>query len=296
MSDTQSSTPATALELLTRPGIDVVAGCGSPLEARLIEAAGFAAVYVSGYAVAASIHGVPDIGIVGSGQNVTNVAAIREVVTVPVIVDADTGYGDVVNVRDTVRRLERAGADAIQIEDQAWPKKCGHMAGKRVIPQAEMLDKIHAALDSRASEQTAIIARTDARGPLGIQEALDRAASYAEAGADAILVDAPQSVDELRLVAGLPGPQLANMSEGGLTPILSADELGEIGFGVALFPTSALRVGALAMASFLAELRRTGDSRGQLDRMMTLDELNEVVGLSALGDFEDRVTGVRVPS
>ncbi|MET0929597.1 MAG: oxaloacetate decarboxylase [Aeromicrobium sp.] len=291
MSDMQPS----ALELLSRPGIDVVAGGGSPLEARLIEAAGFAAVYVSGYAVAASIYGVPDIGIVGSGHNVANVAAIREVVSVPVIVDADTGYGDVVNVRDTIRRLERAGANAIQIEDQAWPKKCGHMAGKKVIPQAEMLDKIHAALDSRVSESTAIIARTDARGPLGIQEALDRAASYSEAGADAILVDAPQSIDELRLVAALPGTQLANMSEGGLTPIISADELGEIGFGIALFPTTALRVGALAMQLFLAELRRTGDSRGHLDKMMTLDELNEVVGLSALGEFEDRVTRADVP-
>lgn len=247
-------------------------------------------MYVSGYAVAAAIYGVPDIGIVGSAQNVASVAAIREVVDLPLIVDADTGYGDVVNVRDTVRRLERAGANAIQLEDQAWPKKCGHMAGKRVIPQAEMLDKVHAALDARQSEATAIIARTDARGPLGIAEAMERAASYAEAGADAVLYDAPQSLEELQQVADLPGPQLANMSEGGLTPILAADELGRMGFSIAIFPTTPLRIAAFAMAEFLGELRRTGDSRSHLGSMMTLDELNAVVGLSELGAFEDRIT------
>ncbi|GGM25759.1 MULTISPECIES: isocitrate lyase/PEP mutase family protein [Micromonospora] len=285
------STAPTARDLLSRPRIDVVAGAGSPLEARLVEAAGFEAVYVSGYAMAAAMHGRPDIGILDAAENVAGVLAIRAVTDLPLLVDADTGYGDVVNVRDTVRRLEQAGANAIQLEDQVWPKRCGHMAGKRVVDVEEMLRKIDAAVNGRRDPATAIVARTDSRAPLGLAEALRRVERFRAAGADAVFVDAPQSADELRAVGALAGggPLVVNMSETGLTPMLPAAELEAMGFSVAIYPTAALRVGAYATLELLRGLRRTGDTRSGAPAMMSLDQLNELVGLGELTAFEDTV-------
>jgi 2-methylisocitrate lyase-like PEP mutase family enzyme len=283
----------TARELFRRPEIDVVPGAGTPLEARLIAAAGFAAIYVSGYAHAAAIYGKPDIGLVGAAETIANVAAIRQVVDLPLIVDADTGYGDVVNVRDTVRRLEQAGADAIQIEDQVWPKRCGHLAGKRVISRDDMLRKVAAAAQGRRSDDTVIIARTDARRPLGFEEALERAQSFAAAGADAVFIDAPESVGELeRIGAEVGAPTVANMSETGLTPLLGARKLQDFGFSIALFPTSLLRVATRAGERMLEHLRATGDTSAWLPDMMSLDELNALVGLDGLTAFEDSVSAV----
>ncbi|MCO8269103.1 isocitrate lyase/phosphoenolpyruvate mutase family protein [Actinoplanes sp. TRM 88003] len=281
------------LDLFTRPGIDVVAGAGSPLEARLIEKAGFEAIYVSGYAVAAAMHGRPDIGIYDAAENVAALAAIRAVTDLPLIVDADTGYGDVVNIRDTVRRLELAGAAAIQIEDQQWPKKCGHMAGKRVVEADEAVRRIAAAVAGRRDPGTAVIARTDARAPLGLDEALRRVALFREAGADVCFVDAPQSEDELRIIGELAagGPLMVNMSETGLTPLLPAARLGELGYSVVIFPTSAIRAGAAAALALLRGLREKGDTAWALPAMMSLEELNGVVGLGELAAFEDKVLG-----
>jgi 2,3-dimethylmalate lyase len=281
----------TARELFQRSEIDVIPGAGSPLEARLIAAAGFAAIYVSGYAHAATIYGKPDIGLVGAAETIANVAAIRQVVDLPLIVDADTGYGDVVNVRDTVRRLEQAGANAIQIEDQVWPKRCGHLAGKRVISRDDMLRKVAAAAQGRRSHDTVIIARTDARSPLGLEEALERAQSFAAAGADAVFVDAPESVEELeRIGAEVSAPTMANMSETGLTPLLDAQKLQDLGFSIALFPTSLLRIATKSCERMLLHLRTTGETATLVPDMMSLDELNTLVGLDRLTAFEDSIT------
>jgi 2,3-dimethylmalate lyase len=276
-----------ARPLLAPGSISVVPGAGTALEARLIEQAGFAAIYVSGYATAAGGHGLPDIGLIGAAEVVANVEAIRHVTTLPLLVDADTGYGDAVNVRDTVRRLEAAGASAIQLEDQVWPKRCGHMADKEVIGADVMERKVRAAVAGRRNPDTVIIARTDARAPLGLDEAIARARRYRAAGADMTFVDAPQSAEEMRRVAGeVDGPTMVNMSETGLTPLLPAAELETLGFDVAIFPSSAVRVAAHAIGAFLAELKRTGDSTPWVGNMATLDELNTLVGIDDARAFD----------
>jgi 2,3-dimethylmalate lyase len=275
----------------------VVPGGGSPLEARLVDGAGFGAFYLSGYAVAAVAHGLPDIGITGGSDIVTAAARVTNATDIPVIVDADTGYGDLSNVRDTVRRLEQAGVAAIQIEDQVLPKRCGHMAGKRVIAADEMARKVEAALAARRSPETVIIARTDARAPLGLDEALARATRYAQLGADLTFVDAPESVEDLRLIGTqVPGPKVVNMSDSGKTPLLSVDEFVALGFDVVLYPTNLLRLMAAAGAAFLGDLRETGTSAGWMDRTATLDELNRIVGIDELATFEDGITGAESSS
>ncbi len=269
----------------------VVAGIGTPLEARCAVAAGFEAVYQSGYATAAWRHGQPDIGLTALEETAVALESVAEAVDVPILCDADTGYGDVANVVRTVRRLERMGASAVQIEDQSWPKKCGHMRDKTVIAPEEHARKVMAAVRARQDPDTVIIARTDALAPRGMHDALERAKRYADAGADALFIDAPASIDDLEAIAaGLPDVVLlANMSESGLTPQLSAEEFHQIGFGVVLFPTSALRIAARVMTDFFSELRRTGDSRTWLDRMMSLDELNDLVGLASILETEAEV-------
>ena len=271
---------------LTRPEILVVPGGGSPLELKLIERCGFEAAYVSGYATAAARYGLPDIGLIAYDEVCDVVRATRQVVDLPLIVDCDNGYGDVANVRRTVRGLEALGAAAIQIEDQAWPKRCGHMDDKLVEPEAVALRKLDAALRSRRGD-TVVIARTDARGPLGIEVAIERCRKFREIGADVLFVDGPESTEELRLIAGaLSGPLMVNMSETGKTPIHSASELQAMGFALAIFPSSTVRVALRSVQSFLTDLRRTGDSRPWLDRMASLGETNETLGLAEVRAFE----------
>ena len=271
---------------LTRPEILVVPGGGSPLEVKLIERCGFEAAYVSGYATAAARYGLPDIGLIAYDEVCDVVRATRQVVDLPLIVDCDNGYGDVANVRRTVRGLEALGAAAIQIEDQAWPKRCGHMDDKVVEPEAVALRKLDAAVRSRRGD-TVVIARTDARGPLGIEVAIERCRKFREIGADVLFVDGPESTEELRLIAGaLSGPLMVNMSETGKTPIHSASELQAMGFALAIFPSSTVRVALRSVQSFLTDLRRTGDSRPWLDRMASLGETNETLGLSEVRAFE----------
>lgn len=282
----------TLRDLLDRDEIVLVPGVGNPLEARLVEQAGFEAVYMSGYATAAAVHGHPDIGMVAAAEMVANAEAIRLATGLPVIADCDTGYGDVPNVRDIVRRMASAGADGVQLEDQVWPKKCGHMEGKEVEGAEVMERKIRAAVLGREGEAGPLIfARTDSRATHGLAEAIERSRRYAAAGADVIFVDAPESREELRQItaAGIEVPIMVNISETGKTPILPLAELQELGFAIVIYPTSALRVAARAIRGFLTDLRAEGDSRSWLDRMMPLDELNAAVGIEAERELEDEV-------
>ena len=274
-------------DLLARPGIVVVPGGGSPLEMRLIQQAGFEAAYVSGYAAAAQRYGVPDIGLVAFDEIEGLARECLAVCDLPLIVDCDNGYGDVANVARTVRRMEKAGVAAVQIEDQSWPKRCGHMDGKQVIERADAVRKIQAASAAREDKALVIIARTDARAPLGLDEAITRALAFKQAGADVLFIDAPESREEIvRLAAELPSPLLINISESGKTPSLPAAELEALGIKIALYPSSSLRVAVKMLGSFYAALRQAGSTQDWLDRMATLDETNAVLGLNEIKAFE----------
>lgn len=275
---------------LQQPEIVVIPGGGSPIELRQIEAAGFDAGYVSGYATAAARYGEPDIGLIAYADIENAVHAIRRVTTIPLIVDCDTGYGDVANVVRTVRGMELLGVAAIQIEDQAWPKRCGHMDNKIVETREVAVRKIRAAVAARTNPETLIVARTDARGPMGMQEALDRCLLFKQAGADILFVDGPQSIEELELIGkSLPGPLLANMSETGLTPLRSAKELQQMGFAIALFPSSTVRLTIKAVDDFLTDLKKTGDSRNWVDKMASLEQTNNALGLNKIRAFEQEL-------
>jgi 2-methylisocitrate lyase-like PEP mutase family enzyme len=274
---------------LTAAGPLVVPGAANALAARVIAEAGFDAVYVTGAGIANSYLGAPDIGLVTLSELRDHVEAIADAVPLPLIVDADTGFGNPLNVARTVRTLERAGAAAIQLEDQVSPKKCGHFAGKAVIPAGQMVQKIHAAVDARADNALCIVARTDARVIEGLQSALERAERYREAGADILFVEAPQSEEELRAIPRrVPGLHIANMVEGGLTPLLPAAELGE--FGIVLFANIALQAAMRGMQTVLAQVRWSGSldgldeliapwsERQQLVRKPIFDELDAKYG------------------
>jgi 2-methylisocitrate lyase-like PEP mutase family enzyme len=273
-----------------RPGDPLLLpGAPNALTARVLEDAGFEAVYVSGAGVSNSFLGAPDLGLLTLTEIAAHVAAIREAVGVPLVVDADTGFGNALNVQRAVRTLERAGADAIQLEDQVLPKRCGHFAGKAVIDAAEMVGKIHAAVDARASDRTLIVARTDARAELGLDEACDRAAAYMAAGADLAFVEALHDRGEMeRAIAVVPGPHLANMVEGGSTPVLPLAELAVIGFAVVLYANTTMRAAITAMQVAAAQLLECGDSVGleiaswqvrqDLVRKPRYDELDALYG------------------
>ncbi|CAB4570864.1 unannotated protein [freshwater metagenome] len=254
-------------------------GAYDALSARLIQAEGFSAVYLTGAGLANSMLGVPDIGLVTVTELRDHVARVAETVDIPLVVDGDTGFGNAVNTYRTVRLLERAGASAIQLEDQVFPKKCGHFAGKAVISADEMAQKIHAAVDARQNDETVIIARTDARAVSTLEEAFERAELYREAGADVLFVEAPESVEELRTIgARFDVPLVANMVEGGKTPLCTVDELSEMGFSAVLFANAALRVSQRAISEMLKELHTTGSTNGRLDVMATWEERQSMVG------------------
>lgn len=285
--------PASRLrDLLQKDEIVVVPGGGSPLELRLIEQQGFAAGYVSGYATAAARYAEPDIGLIAYADIEDAVLSIRRVTQLPLIVDCDTGYGDVANVVRTVRGMELLGVAAVQIEDQAWPKKCGHMDNKIVEPREIAIRKVKAAVQARRHSDTMIVARTDARGPMGMDEAIVRCMAFKEAGADILFVDGPQSSEELEWIGrSLPGPLIANMSETGLTPLHSAQELQQMGFAIALFPSSTVRLTLGVVSAFLADLKVKGDSRGWVSQMASLSQTNAALGLDGIRDFENKLLG-----
>jgi 2-methylisocitrate lyase-like PEP mutase family enzyme len=257
----------------------ILPGAPDALTARVIESLGFEAVYITGAGVTNARLGVPDLGLISLTELADAVEGVREAVSIPIVVDADTGFGGPLNVRRTVHVLERRGANAIQLEDQTFPKRCGHFAGKEVIPAGEMVAKLSAALDARADDSLLIVARTDARELQGLEAALERAERYREAGADVIFVEAPQTREELAQIGGrIPGPLLVNVVDGGVTPRLPAAELWELGFAIVLYANAAL-LGALAGArAVLEHLRETGSTEGVLDRMVAWDERQRLVG------------------
>jgi len=288
-----SGTAARLRALLAGDAPVVAPGAFNALFARLIEEAGFDAVYLSGAGVANALLGQPDLGLVTMSEMVMVAERICEVVDVPVIADGDTGYGGVHNVARTVAAYERAGVAAIQIEDQQFPKRCGHFEGKEVVSADEMVERVVAARRARSGEDgIVIIARTDAAAVEGIESAIARARTYGEAGADVLFVEAPSSRDELAMVAGELGdwPLVANMVEWGKTPLLSAQDLGDLGFSLVLFPGSVTRTVTLAAQETLDELRSTGTTMGRLDAMATFDEVNRVVGLTEADEFERYIT------
>ncbi len=276
-------------ELLSRPEIVLAAGVYDGLTASLASSAGFAALYVSGASIAYTRLGRPDIGLVTQTEVADTLSLIRDRVATPLIVDADTGYGNALNAQRTVRLLERAGASAIQLEDQTFPKRCGHLRDKSVIRSQEMVGKIKAAVDARASAKTLIIARTDAVAVEGFESAVERARRYAEAGADVLFVEAPRDEGQLAAIArAFPDgpPLMANMVEGGDTPIFSKDKLQALGFSLVIFPGGIVRAIARAAQDFYATLARDGTTDAFRGKMFDFDALNAVIGtpeLLALG-------------
>jgi len=266
---------------LRQPGIVVAPGCYDALSAHLIERAGFSAAYLSGASLAYTRHARPDIGLIDMGEVAATVAVIRERTGLPLIVDADTGFGNALNVMRTVKVLANRGASAIQLEDQTTPKRCGHLADKRLIPAAEMVGKLKAALDARPSAEILIIARTDAIAVEGFAAALDRAEAYREAGADLLFIEAPRSDAELaEICARFRGraPLMANMVEGGQTPPKEVGELEKLGFSLVIFPGGTVRALAHALQSYFASLRQHGSTQPWRDRMLDFDGLNAVIG------------------
>ena len=287
-----SGTPAELRSLLDTGAPVVAPGAFNALFARLIEEAGFPAVYLSGAGVANALLGQPDLGLVTMSEMVMVAERICEVVDVPVIADGDTGYGGVHNVARTVSAYERAGVAGIQIEDQRFPKRCGHFDGKEVVSADEMVERVVAARQARSGDDgIVIIARTDAAQIEGIDAAIARGRLYAEAGADVLFIEAPETREELAMVAAELGgwPLVANMVEYGKTPLLSAEELGDLGFSLVLFPGSLTRTVTKAAQDTLDELHRTGTTSGRLDTMATFDEVNRVVGLTEADDWERRI-------
>jgi 2-methylisocitrate lyase-like PEP mutase family enzyme len=279
--------------LLAGPPIVVAPGCYDALSALMIARAGFAAAYFSGASLAYTRFGRPDIGLVALTEVVDAVGAIRERVALPLIVDCDTGFGNALNVMRTVREVARAGATAIQLEDQASPKRCGHLADKTLIDTREMVGKLKAALDARPSADVLIIARTDAIAVEGYAAALDRAEAYAQAGADLLFVEAPQDDAQLAGIAQrFRGrvPVMANMVEGGKTPLKDASELQALGFALVIFPGGTVRALAHALADYFASLKQHGTTAPFRNRMLDFKGINDLVGTAdmlALGHRYD---------
>lgn len=249
----------TLRQMLQAPGIVVAPGAYDGLSARLIERQGFKAVYMTGAGTAASVLGQPDLGLTTLGEMTTHAANIAGCVSLPVIADADTGYGNPLNVIRTVREYERAGVAGIHLEDQVFPKKCGHIAGKAVIPMKEFAEKIRAAAENRSDPDFVIIARTDARAVNGIDDAIERGLCYREAGADVIFVEAPTTREEIERVAReIKAPLLSNQVPGGKTPGLTVTELEKLGYKIVIFPVVSLMAATLAIEKALAQLKETG--------------------------------------
>jgi 2-methylisocitrate lyase-like PEP mutase family enzyme len=272
----------TSLEaMLRQPEIVLASGVYDALTASLATDAGFRALYLSGASIAYTRLGRPDIGLVTLSEVADTLSLIRDRVATPLIVDADTGYGNALNVQRTMRLLERAGAAAIQLEDQTFPKRCGHLQDKSLVPAMEMVGKIKAATDARASSETLIIARTDAVAVEGFDQAIDRAERYAEAGADMLFVEAPRDEAQLSAIAGRLGkrlPLMANMVEGGKTPILARDKLQALGFSLVIFPGGIVRAIAKAAKAFYETLARDGTTDAFRSEMFDFDALNAIIG------------------
>lgn len=267
----------------------VVPAAYDMVSAKLVEEAGFEAVYLSGYGQAASHLGMPDAGLMSFPEVLERLRHMANCVKIPVIADADTGYGGVLNVRRTVQEFEQAGAAAVQLEDQEWPKKCGHTPGKRVIRAEEMVAKIEAAVEARQNEDLLIIARTDARGVIGFDEAIRRGRLYEKAGADMLFIESPKTVEELKIIGqSFKVPVMANMVDGGLTPLLPAEELEAMGFAMVAYAVTLLLAAARAVRETLHHLKATGSTEGLTGKLMPFQEFDRLIGFPEVRALEQR--------
>ena len=281
MTTTVDQVPTTLRSALATGKIVVAPGCYDSLSALMIERAGFPAAYLSGAALAYTRFGRPDIGLVSLSEVVDTVSLITERTTVPLIVDGDTGFGNALNVQRTLRLFSRCGAQGVQLEDQTMPKRCGHLADKTLVSSGEMVGKIKAALDARSTPECLVIARTDAIAVEGFEQALERAEAYLEAGADVLFVEAPRNDEELAAVcARFKGrvPLLANMVEGGKTPVKSAAELEALGFSLVIFPGGTVRALAHSLSQYFDSLKAHGTTLPWRDAMFDFTKLNQLVG------------------
>lgn len=288
----KSSQPRSLRELLVAGAGIVIPGAANALTARIIESAGFPIVYMTGAGVANTSLGAPDMGLTSVTEMAAHVAAIREAVEIPLIADGDTGFGNALNLIRTIKLYERAGANAIQLEDQSFPKRCGHFENKSVVAKQEMVQKIKAATDARRSQDFLILARTDARAIEGLDAALERMAAYKEAGADLLFVEAPLTRDELaRIPKEVPGAHIANVVHGGKTPMLPREDFAALGFAGMLYANAAMQSAMLAMKRTMAHLSKVGSLAGAEADILSFDDRQTFVNYAQWTDLEKRYTG-----
>lgn len=267
----------------------VFPGVYDAITARIAQKAGFEAMFQTGYGTSAALLGMPDYGFIGPTETVENARRICRAVSVPVIVDADTGYGNPLSVWKLVNELESIGAAGIFLEDQKWPKRCGHMSGKEVVPREEYSEKLRAALEARKSKDFMIVARTDSRATEGLDAAIKRGLLYKDIGADAIFIEAPKSVEEMKKIGrSIDAPLVANMIEGGATPLIPSEKLHRMGFNLILYPLSVLYANTFATLKVLGELRKAGTTSKVKDRLVNFDQFNDIVELSRFKKMESR--------
>jgi methylisocitrate lyase len=267
----------------------IIPGVYDAIGAKIAEKVGFEAMFQTGYGTSATLLGLPDYGFIGARETLDNARRISQAVSVPVIVDSDTGYGNALSVWKLVKELESAGASVIFLEDQRWPKRCGHMAGKEVIPQEEYSEKLGAAIDARQSKDFIIVARTDSLATEGLDSAIERSLQNKKIGADAIFIEAPKSFEEMKQIGkAIRAPLVANMIEGGTTPNLSSDKLFEIGFKIILYPLSVLFANSFATMKVLKELKKNGTTKGVKQQLVNFDEFNSLVGLNNFQRLEKK--------
>jgi len=265
----------------------VIPGVYDALGAKIVEKVGFEAMFQTGYGTSATLFGMPDYGFIGSTETVDNARRICRAVSIPVIVDVDTGYGNALTVDKLVRELEVAGASGIFLEDQKWPKRCGHMQGKEVIPKDEYAEKLQAAIDARSNKDFIIVARTDARAIEGLDNAIERGLYYKKIGADVIFIEAPKNIQEMSKIGNaIDAPLVANMIEGGVTPISSVSKLHKMGFKIILYPLSVLFSSTYSSLQILRELKRSGSTVKLKNNMVNFDQFNEIVELSKYKKLE----------
>jgi methylisocitrate lyase len=267
----------------------VIPGVYDALGAKIAQKVGFEAMFQTGYGTSASLFGMPDYGFIGATETVDNARRICRAVSVPVIVDSDTGYGNALSVWKIVKELESAGASGIFLEDQRWPKRCGHMQGKEVIPQEEYTEKLSAAIDARENKDFIIVARTDARATEGLDEAIERGKQNKKTGADAVFVEAPRSIEEMKKIGKeINAPLVANMIEGGATPLSSAETLNKMGFKIILYPLSVLYANTFATMNILKELKKSGNTTKYKQKVVNFDQFNDLVELPKFRKMEKK--------
>ena len=267
----------------------VMPGVYDAIGAKIVEKVGFEAMFQTGYGTSATLFGMPDYGFIGSTETVDNARRICHAVSTPVIVDADTGYGNALSVWKLVQELEEVGASGIFLEDQRWPKRCGHMQGKEVIQKDEYAEKLQAALDARSNKDFIIVARTDARAIEGLDNAIERGLYYKKIGADAIFIEAPKTIQEMKIIGkSINAPLVANMIEGGATPIISKSKLHKMGFKIVLYPLSVLFSSTYSTLKLLQELKKSGTTRKLSKQIVNFDQFNDVVELSKYRKLEQK--------